>query len=251
MWYVAAATVAGPSHAATGNEDAVEFLPAAGIGRRVQVAIADGHGGEAYIRSGIGARLAVGAALSELTHHHARNGIDLDAITRRIVERWRRLVDADLERDPIDGGMRTYGTTLLAVAAEEDLIACSQIGDGHILLVDDSGLVSSPLPDDPRLVGNLTTSLAGSEPIRDARMEVLTADSIRLVLACTDGYENSFADEASFFQAASDLLTIAEEHGVEVIRRQLPAWLAETTSAGSGDDTSVAVSMHEPEPRRR
>lgn len=243
MWQVVAATVTGPSHAATGNEDAVEFEPASGVGKRVRVAIADGHGGSAYTRSSVGAHLAVAAALAELGSGEPSDEEAVLDATRRIVGRWNRLVDADLARQPLRTGRTAYGTTLVALAAGDGRVACSQIGDGRILVVDGDGAVSSPMPDDPRLVGNVTTSLAGAEPVADARIAVLPAAGIRLVLACSDGYENSFADQASFFQAASDLLGIADEHGLGLIRRELSGWLQETTSAGSGDDTSVALIM--------
>lgn len=239
MWTVVAASVTGEVHTEGGNEDAFGFVPESGGGALVRVAVADGHGAEAYTRAGTGARFAVeaalGAPLTPPSVAPVRETVDA------AIARWGGLVDEDLGREPHPNGPKLYGTTLIVVTADEQTVVCSQIGDGRVLVLDTHGRVSSPVAADPRSDGTVTASLAGPDPRRDARFARLPAREVRLLLVCTDGYENSFADEAAFLAAATDFGRIVAEHGVGVVREELPAWLSETMSGGSGDDTTVAL----------
>src|SRR4051812_29506315 len=75
-WHLAAATVRGASHVRSGqpNQDALNWRPAAGSGPPVAAAVSDGHGGAKYLRSHVGSRFAVAAALKllwELVQRHA------------------------------------------------------------------------------------------------------------------------------------------------------------------------------------
>src|ERR1041384_7680417 len=61
QWQVAGQSVRGALHERNGlpNQDAIRWLPAAGNGSSIVLAVADGHGSARYSRSHIGARLAV------------------------------------------------------------------------------------------------------------------------------------------------------------------------------------------------
>ncbi|MBA3599932.1 MAG: hypothetical protein H0W45_01640, partial [Acidobacteria bacterium] len=62
------------------------------------------------------------------------------------------------------------------------------------------------------------------------------------VLLSTDGYLNSFSDEAGFFQAGTDILNmLAAENGFDAVNENLKAWLEEATRMGSGDDCTVGI----------
>ncbi|MEX2323609.1 MAG: protein phosphatase 2C domain-containing protein [Acidimicrobiia bacterium] len=239
MWKIVAASVAGTGHDRAGNQDAVGFVPDDGVGELVRVAVADGHGAAMYERSARGARMAVEAALADPLGSAA--DASLQGMMRGALLRWEEAVDADLRANPHEMERDVYGTTLLVVSADATTVACAQLGDCQVLTVDGAGKVTSPIPDDPRLTGNLTTSLTGAYPIGNTRYARLAADGIRLLLVCTDGYENSFADQRSFFQAASDFADIIDRHGLGVVRKELRGWLVETMSGGSGDDTTVAL----------
>ena len=62
-----------------------------------------------------------------------------------------------------------------------------------------------------------------------------------LVLVSTDGYVNSFSDEAGFLKVGSDLLEMLRGDGFDAVNAQLSGWLEEATRIGSGDDTTVAI----------
>ena len=61
------------------------------------------------------------------------------------------------------------------------------------------------------------------------------------MLAATDGYANSFRDEASFRQVARDLWEMIRDEGVAAVQPHLKAWLNEASRQGSGDDITVGM----------
>ena len=233
-------------------------------------AVADGHGSSRCFRSETGSRIAVEVALTLVSQvmsraGSGRDGPALEHLTRRVAESWTEAVVSDLERNPfsadelkrleqqegpdarlevMDGPVIAYGTTLLAAGAGARGVVLFQIGDGDILTVSDVGLVTRPLPDDPRSVGNSTASLANASAWEDARTWSLgsgDAEVPSLVLAATDGYANSFADDAGFLQVGSDLLAMIRSDGLEEITGRLEGWLREVSELGSGDDVSIGL----------
>lgn len=262
-------SVRGASHvrAKLPNQDAYACLPESGRGENVVVAVADGHGSSRSFRSDRGAKLAV-----TITTRLLRSGTDtlvrtpmdrtggqLQALAKRVVERWVREVRADLERHPFhedeldgldeharlqlaDNPLLAYGTTVLATAVTRTGVYYLQLGDGDIVLVARDGTAWLPLPPDRRLAGNETTSLCLPDAWRDFRVGAdALAQAPRLVLLSTDGYANSFQSEAAFLQVGNDLLPMIEQRGLEAVGRSLEEWLHETTERGAGDDVTLAV----------
>lgn len=260
-WICLGGRVRGAAHVRAGLpcQDAVEWTRAAP--RRM--ALADGHGSPRSFRSDRGARFAVRAALE------ASATVDPSApwsalkpwleerLPREIVRRWREAVDADLAEAPLnedesrllklatpDDPRRAlaYGSTLLLVAATDAFVYCLQLGDGDILAVADAGEVFRPLPEDPRLFANETTSLCMENAWREARVALLPpGEPPALLLAATDGYANSFRDRAGFERAGPDFLALLREEGVGYVEAHLEEWLDESSRAGSGDDIALGL----------
>ena len=264
-WQVIGRSVRGAQHfrRELPNQDALAHWRSA-CGRQAILAIADGHGGARYVRSGAGASLAVEAAVAvfqeflegdEPVSPQAWQRLCHDLLPLRLVRRWRRAVRADLERQPLpetpaeDAGppledpLLAYGTTLLIVAATLTALLVLQIGDGGVLTVDAAGQVTCPLPADPRLLANETTSLCQPHAQRQFRSAVLAeGDSCpALILAATDGYVNSFRDAAGFEQVGRDLLGLLRAEGLQAVDASLEKWLEETSSQGSGDDATLGL----------
>ena len=57
----------------------------------------------------------------------------------------------------------------------------------------------------------------------------------------TDGYANSFADDAGFYQAGTDLLMAIRRLGIRRVTYRLKKWLRSTSELGSGDDITVGL----------
>jgi len=277
QWRAIGHSVRGASHvrASLPNQDAICWLPESGTGLPLVLAVSDGHGSARCFRSDVGARLAVETA-TKVTQEFLENlpeSLNLSAIKRwaeenlprAIVHRWRdRVADdifahplpkADLDRleanedvtkrrqvllDPL----LAYGATLLTVLVTESFILYLQLGDGDILTVSEAEEVSRPpLPADARLFANETTSLCSRDAWREFRshFQVLSGSPPALILVSTDGYANSFRDEAGFLQVGADLLALIRADGLDAVHESLESWLSEASRNGSGDDITMGI----------
>jgi len=268
-WRVIGRSVQGASHRRAGlpNQDAICWLPESGDESPVILLLADGHGSAKSFRSDEGARLAVNearSALKEFLLNTAAVEQAIDGLPQILVERWERTVKEEIEKRPITelelselekkGGstarsevesnhLLAYGATLLAALVTDSFIIYLQIGDGDILSVSETGEVLRPLPGDERLFGNETTSLCSKNAWKDFRIELqpLSVRSPALILLSTDGYANSFRDEAGFLKVGTDFLDIIRSNGLDEVNRSLETWLNEASEYGSGDDVTVGI----------
>ncbi len=275
-WRVIGETVPGASHLRAGlpNQDAILQVRESGRGLPLVVSVSDGHGSNKCFRSDRGSRFAVRKAAQLVGEFldERRGAFDeaeieralKETVPREFVRRWREAVEADLKARPFaaeelealerkDGArarklveenpLLAYGATSLTVAVEESFILYLQLGDGEILCVSESGEVSKALAEDSRLFANETTSLCTADAEKNfrSRLQTLAAERPALLLVTTDGYANSFADEAGFLKVGSDLLEMLRADGIDPINASLKGWLEEATRAGSGDDTTLAI----------
>jgi hypothetical protein len=279
QWRIIGHSSRGASHLQSGlpNQDAIGFwLPESGAGPPAILAIADGHGSAQHFRSADGARMAVetaNALLLQFSRAHSGESslADLQAaaseLPRIILETWRASVSAHLAAKPFrdeeferlgekeaearaeisQNPLIAYGATLLAVLITASYALYMQIGDGDVLFVDDTGATSRPVPPDPRLIANQTTSLCQMEAQRDFRLHIESplVHTPALVLVSTDGYANSFASDADFLQIGADFLAMARAHGLSGVAERLPGILREASEKGSGDDVTFGIMRRE------
>ncbi|MBK1701306.1 protein phosphatase 2C domain-containing protein [Thiococcus pfennigii] len=266
-WRTLTASVCGAAHRRRGlpNQDAVRVTRCPDHAPLI-LALADGHGSAHCFRSRCGARLAVGVAHLARSQLHEPVGLSgvrrwaEEQLPRELVREWRRRVERHLAREPFTtdeldaldtAGRRTlaanpfvaYGTTLLMVIVAPAFILYLQLGDGDILTVAASGAIERPIAQDPRLIANETTSLCSPQAWDEMRVtfQALAGAPPGLILAATDGYANSFRDEAGFRQVAHDLWEMIRGGDWAGIERGLPDWLHEATEQGSGDDITVGL----------
>lgn len=274
-WRALGASVRGAHHVRRGlpNQDALTWRPGASPGPAfpsLALAVADGHGSARHARSQSGARIAADLAADFLYAQAdalAQNGIaeetpkkmlDWSGVHRlssqnwpaALARRWSEAVRADFAAhpltDPEAGATEAetlYGTTLLAILATPRFLVHLQIGDGDMLAVSEAGEVFRPLPPDPRCLGVSTVSLCMPDARHQfrTRFQALSGAGPALLLAATDGYGTSFASDEAFMQAGADFWRLLRAEGPDAVQASLPAWLAETSEAGSGDDVSVGL----------
>lgn len=263
-WAWAAATARGSSHVAKGmpNQDA---HAAQMTGSAVVGAVADGHGGSRYVRSNVGAQLAVEIACRCADRWWSRaTGGDSAALgasaakqlVPALVEAWRvavrqhvaaqpftaeetqRAGGVDLDVDPLI----SYGATVLLAVATDSTVVLVQLGDGDITVVTDDDRVLSPMPHDDRLVGGETTSLCLQSAVNDARVAVIDGDAgAELVLLSSDGYGNSFADRQWHIAVGRDMHRQIRAEGLGSVGAALPGWVADSAEAGGDDVTVLAL----------
>jgi hypothetical protein len=229
------------------------------------VAVADGHGNKRHFRSVRGSELAVGIGIgvgAELI-----DGLEAPGSAERIegqmreylvpaiVTRWREAVRADLDARPLTGeeeGLRApgddeliaYGSTLMLALIWRHWLILAQIGDGDVLGVRPDGSPSRPVPGDPILDGNQTTSLCGPRPEGDFRVRAVDLEQTPLLalLIATDGYGNAQAADPWAEAVSADLAELIGERDPQWFGEQLPVWASRCASAdGSGDDTTIAL----------
>jgi hypothetical protein len=272
-WRVIGSSVRGASHVRAGNEnqDAIGWIPHEGIGARVAVSVADGHGNPKSFRSAVGARLAVEvsqAVAAELLAVPGGRG-ELSrvkdwlerAAPRRIVRQWRARVAEDLAGSPFteeelacvqdregrnaqavvaSDPYLAYGSTLVTAVATASFMAFWQIGDGDALTVSAAGAASRPLAGDERLIANETTSLCSADAWRLFRVDAFETPA-PVIMVSTDGFANSFSDDEGYLRFGSDVLRMLVTEGIDVVDGRLTGWLGEMTQAGSADDISLGI----------
>lgn len=277
-WNVFGSSVPGASHVRTQtrNQDAIDWLARYGGHQPLIVlAVADGHGNPRYVRSYLGAQLAVQAAkttLSDLAAESYRTGnlmavkqLAEQQLPHLLVRWWQRAVDEHLAATPFTADeveqlgaavaanpRLAYGSTLVAALATNTYLLYVQLGDGDVVLVNAAGQPARPpLPRDERLFADATTSLCLPDAWRAVRtyLQPLAGHPPVLVMLATDGYANSFEHEQGFLAAATDILDMLQQHrhdSVQLLRGQLQSWLRATSDQGSGDDISVGILYRTP-----
>jgi serine/threonine protein phosphatase PrpC len=229
----------------------------------VVLAVADGHGDRRHFRSAIGSDIAVavagdvglqfGGVLHQSSNEAGVRTLVEAEIIPALSNRWREAVAKDAAQDPtalVEPGEAAgnltiaYGTTMLvAILAYPWLILC-QIGDGDIVFVSRDGPINRPVPDDPRLIGNQTTSLCQVDAIDSFRSAVIDmrTEPPEAIFMATDGFANAQTDQQWHQLLGQDLVRYARDNGVEWMRERLPQWAALCASGqGSGDDTSIVL----------
>ncbi len=274
-WFAIGDTMIGASHVRSGkpNQDAIKWWPHKDTtGPPIAVAVSDGHGSNKCFRSDIGSQLAVEIATEMLSKHfsskRSKTEDKLPAVeswlVRKIVQEWinkvtkhltnhpftedelQRLRDKDGEKavtSIIDNPLKAYGATLLAAIVISDAIVLLQLGDGDILCVADDGTVWHPFTSDDRLIANATTSLCLKEAWNETRVSVqrLAGNPPAIIMLSTDGYSNCFSNDNDFDKVGYDFLQLLRQYDSKTIVNQLPVWLSEATSKGSGDDITVGM----------
>ena len=276
-WQVIADRVPGASHLRSGlpNQDYHCVFPYPDrIRSRVVLAISDGHGSKRSFRSKTGAEIAavearrIGRIIVERDYQpneltFLKQEIE-DRLPRDLASAWKSKVENHLCEFPVttsmlsdlaekenskaaqslrDNPLIAYGATLLLVLINPSFIAYLQLGDGDILTVNEEGDVSRPLEKDERLFANETTSLCSPNAWKDFRthFQVLIDKPPALILASTDGYSNSFQEEAGFLKVGTDFLALLRRYKPFHVRVRLKKWLTEASKLGSGDDVTLGL----------
>jgi hypothetical protein len=264
LWLALTASQLGAAHQATGlpNQDAV-------AARQVRtdvlvVAVADGHGHRRHFRSARGSQLAVTVACEAAQELAARlDGFQtaapieseaLGTLVPAITGEWRDAVREDVTADPFtsreeasrggDDALIAYGSTLLLAIAGRRWLVLVQIGDGDIMGIQPDGRPLLPVPRDPSLDGQQTTSLCGPGAEDEFRAAVVDTSATPLlgVILATDGYGNAQVADPWADAVSADLAELINDRPPEWLAGQLPLWASRCASAdGSADDTTIAL----------
>ncbi len=253
-----AISVRGASHESVGEpcQDSARIQ----TGSEVSIAaVSDGHGSEKHFRSAAGSDMATRVAIRSIMDFTERNGsIDKifrenpQAAARRIAANmictWNEEIATHYSFAPLNpqeqaisdkyGGLpieNIYGATLIVAAVTGRGLFGMQIGDGSFA-VEERGKIRFPMPEDDRLIGNLTTSLCDSDAIGSVRW-FYEPGTFSSVILSSDGLINSFKSKDDFLHFGKRITSAVKSSKTE----ELAAHLQERTRSGSRDDISVAV----------
>ncbi len=224
------------------------------------VAVSDGHGSKKHFRSAAGSEVATRIAIRSIMEFSEKNN-GLDGIFRddpnnaarriaaNIICGWNEEIAAhsgfvpyteeEIQTSLKYGGLPVetiYGATLILAAVTGRGLFGMQIGDGTFAAQEKRGKLYLPMPEDERLVGNLTTSLCDNDAISSVRWFYMPG-TFKSIILSSDGLINSFRSKEEYL-SFGDRITAAVSKGQTA---QLEEHLHQRTRSGSRDDISVAV----------
>ncbi|QEH69646.1 protein phosphatase 2C domain-containing protein [Cellulosilyticum sp. WCF-2] len=227
-------------------------------------AIADGHGSSACPYSDEGAEIAVSVALAvieiliwqndEASLYSLLQSIKEVQLPRAIEKEWKEQIQYHHQQKErgdypkAEQMWKLYGSTLIILWVMPDFVFALQIGDGDLLQVDAKGETKRLILAEQQY-GTETYSLCQKECWRYFKHKLIpiaTHQSPCLFLMSTDGYANSFTSEKDFLRIGKDYLELLKHYDSTLLEEQLPVWLNEASSKGSGDDITLAVIYQNP-----
>jgi serine/threonine protein phosphatase PrpC len=229
--------------------------------------VSDGHGGEAYSRSDVGAQMALHAARYVIDNNPLTSWHDPSirpALFDELVRTWRDLVtehDSSTHDDDTDIThvfdlvpptrspeitMR-YGCTLMLACVHPNGWFAFQIGDGKCVAIhplaptgDPAQLTSEPIPNDERCFLNQTTSLCDADAAAEFRFCGGDRDSTPVAIFLgSDGIDDSWGSEEALHNFYIDILKHCASR--EAVQADLADALPQLSRLGSHDDMSVAA----------
>ena len=231
------------------------------------MAVADGHGSKSCPYSKTGSSIAVNVfckVMESYLDSFAETPDMLLTILNRegdtkvaqtIDAEWKRRVlkvhsnnkretPVDVDGEKLkDKVYAQYGTTLVGLIITPTFLFALQIGDGDISYVNAEG-ADLVLKTD-KILGTETHSLCKIDSWKRAvsivRRVVLENDMPCLFMLSTDGFSNSYKDEAEFERTCVDYYAMIKEHGTDAVQQSLKQWLTETSEMGCGDDITVLM----------
>ena len=227
--------------------------------------VADGHGGQSYIRSDVGSRKACEVTMNvmrELLYttsyfRHVPSGAWQQQIAGSIISRWQDAISIHKDNNPLsedEWGLLSdrdkiryeqgqwqfmYGTTLIAIVRTRTAFLGIQIGDGKCVTFDRDNLCYQPIPWDDDCFLNHTTSLCDSDAICRFRFVFQTENLPIAAFIGTDGVDDSLGTDErleDFYLRVWNLLQSDKKDAVHFIHDFLP----EMSAKGSHDDISIA-----------
>lgn len=232
--------------------------------------VSDGHGGCDYVRSQIGSAMACEAAVKNIRRLFenispeaflAEPDMMLTQLEAAIINDWNESVRSHYEANPFTeeeldcvsekaGAAyfsghrieRAYGATLIAAAVTRDYWFGIQIGDGKCAAFDEAGICTQPIPWDEKCFLNKTTSICGSDALRDFR-HFYSEKIPTAVFMGSDGIDDSFKNEEDMYDFYKTILYAFSISDYTQAVDELKAYLPRLSKEGSADDVSIAAWM--------
>ena len=213
-------TETGYSHTSTGKR-CQDFSASYNDEERTIVTACDGHGGNVYIRSHLGAKFASTAVVDVLREiersafYKGKKEAVIENVRLNILCRWNSLVEGHLTKNPIrtsevtelteaeilslrKNPIKAYGTTLNAAMILGTKLICVSIGDGGCFLVKSGVVTPAFAEDEDEPVANITYSLCQDDAFSRLQVSVHELSAYDGAVVCTDGMINPYQNLSNF-----------------------------------------------------
>lgn len=214
--------------------------------------VADGHGGEKYFKSDVGSKKACETLIEIVKEYSPLGANQLEKKLRTplfkftLIDKWRLKVLKDYKtenpetKDSYKQIIERYGTTLLFAVITNLHIIFGQIGDGAIMLFNDSGQFQLFKRHNPKKDSH-TASMASSRAVTAFLIESYSLTDLKFknFILSTDGIYDKLDQNNSFQLYADNLVTQVRQKKLLEI---LPFNVNEIdVSEKTRDDCTVAV----------
>ena len=230
--------------------------------------VCDGLGGEDYVSSSIVSKFA--SAIAKKNIQKFLLGMDkekfllnpdkqLKILEASIISHWNESVSDYHSKHPFDEAelivvsekakkryledgkiWSAYGTTLIAVAMNEDYWFAIHIGDGKCVAINHAGEFKQPIPWDPKCFLNATTSICDSDAIDNFRH--FYSDKLpAAVFVGSDGIDDCFNNNEQLYNLYKTVLYSFATTDFKEACDGLADYLPRLSAKGSGDDVSIAA----------
>jgi len=263
----------GASHIKTGKS--CQDYSFSSYGEKYAVAIVcDGHGGDKYIRSEIGSKLATdicSEAIKSLFGKRIDNQTamakfqpnakgTLQQLASFIIFKWREAIGKDFADHPFnvaefehlsdkdkaalsssDGWVSAYGTTLIAIVRTSDFWFGLHIGDGKCVVVSEKDEYLQPIPWDDKCFLNATTSLCDEKALERFRFFFSTENLPKAIFVASDGVDDTFGTDEALHGFYKSVMQLFMEKPFNEAKSELQTFLPVLSAKGSQDDISIAA----------
>ncbi len=256
-WKVFFACKRGRSHVATGKV-CQDYCVAEKISDDIfVVAAADGHGGDAYVKSDVGSMAACNVVVelakkySWLADKKFLQKWTSPAFKAEIFDAWQAAVLKDYRAENPAAAdsdkeiIQKYGTTLLFAVVTKNNVIVGQIGDGAILFCNDAGQAQLFKRHNPKF-DSKTSSLASGQGIYSLIVEAYGRFDFKFnkILLSTDGIYDKLDRGDSFARYANELAERVRKNSVDEIAPFTVEGI--DVSEKSSDDCTVAAIVAPP-----
>ena len=178
------------------------------------ITCSDGHGGEVYIRSHIGANIASSAVINVFSRISLRelrrtNKEELERMIKiNVLCEYNRMVESSLVKDKLkrsevahldedqifllkDNPSRAFGTTLTGAMVYENKLVLVGIGDSEVLLIRKGEMIKA-FDDEDEPVANITHSMCQDDAFTHLNVKILDWRDYDGVILCTDGLSSPY-----------------------------------------------------------